>query len=338
MRPWLLLSTTLALLVIAPAAQAAPMPLSVASPAESTLVVTGTDLRSGLSNESLTIKTSVSTVRVYRPDGSRASSNPPGALLTWTATEIVVRDAPVLAGTRVMRVSLGTMSKEASVQMTPLRMGVQAPSVDNQLMVTADAGLGPMPFVHALDSFGQWHVYANPRGVTMGDGEILSWTDRQILFSDPMLAGIGITRVIVSSSSDPLAAAIHAVDPPPGLIVQAPDPGPQPEIVSVESNAPCTATITGSLLADFDWINMEFDSLLLLEGAVYQAYLRAYQPGDSRNMSTTQVNVSETGGQSQITIYDPATCGKSMIVTSMLFDGGAAGTAWYETVQIQPLP
>jgi hypothetical protein len=112
---------------------------------------------------------------------------------------------------------------------------------------------------------------------------------------------------------------------------------PEPEainILSVTSDAPCTVTITGEGIADYSMINMDFDSLLELPDGVYLTYLRVYQPGSDQNLATTQVTVDASGEVQRIDIYDPATCGRSMIVTSILDADGANGTAWYETVQV----
>lgn len=107
-----------------------------------------------------------------------------------------------------------------------------------------------------------------------------------------------------------------------------------PEILSVTSEASCSATIVGTSLAAFEHINMDFDSLIQTP-AGYLSYLRVYQPGDPLNLETaTDVTVSDEAGLVTITITNQATCGKNMIVTSMLF--GSYGVAWYETVQIQP--
>ncbi len=113
-----------------------------------------------------------------------------------------------------------------------------------------------------------------------------------------------------------------------------PAPVAAPQILSVTSDAPCSATITGTSLAAFDYINMDFDALILTPIG-YQSFLRVYQPGNPLNFATTTVTVTDVSGATTIRITNPATCGQNMIVTSMLF-GGTTGTAWYSLVHILP--
>lgn len=106
-----------------------------------------------------------------------------------------------------------------------------------------------------------------------------------------------------------------------------------PEILSVTSEASCSATIRGTSIDVFEYINMDFDSLIQTPMG-YSSFLRVYAPGDPINDDyDTTVSMTVIGEAAEIVIYNPATCGKSMIVTSMLF-GDNTGTAWYETVQI----
>lgn len=106
-------------------------------------------------------------------------------------------------------------------------------------------------------------------------------------------------------------------------------PAVVPEITVVVSTASCTVAITGSNLLDFEQILLDFNSLLLLDGGVYQTYLAVYPPGDSRNQLATAVTVSGDSASGTITVYNPAICGKQLIVTTALFSGGTIGTSFY---------
>lgn len=111
----------------------------------------------------------------------------------------------------------------------------------------------------------------------------------------------------------------------------APAPTPVAEVLLVTSPAPCTVLIEGTSLADFNQVLLDFDSLIVTE-AGFSSYLAVYPPGDVRNLGSTSVSV---GGNTSITISNPAICGKNLIVTTALFQDSTVGSSYYETVAIQ---
>jgi hypothetical protein len=146
------------------------------------------------------------------------------------------------------------------------------------------------------------------------------------------------------------AAGLYALNEPEGAFIadaqeyienycQVATSGPLGEgdlatLLSVTSEASCSVTIVGTGLAAFEFINLDFDSLIQLPDSSYLSYLRVYQPGSELNWQTTQVSVDDVDGTVTVTITDPAICGRNMIVTTTLF-GDNTGTGWYDPVLIQ---
>jgi hypothetical protein len=110
----------------------------------------------------------------------------------------------------------------------------------------------------------------------------------------------------------------------------------EPTVTSVVSTAPCTVTVYGTGIGNFEQINVDFYALVALPSG-FQAYLDVYQPGDPRNEPTTTVNVATDSvtGDNQITIYDPAICGQTSYTTTVLLNGGTTGIGWYEEFTVQ---
>jgi uncharacterized delta-60 repeat protein len=76
-----------------------------------------------------------------------------------------------------------------------------ATGVFGQLRLSGDAGyLGSLPYVLVQSSDGVWRSYANPRGARSDVG-VTDWTERQIMITDPALAGKTVVRVLSSVSN-----------------------------------------------------------------------------------------------------------------------------------------
>lgn len=329
MRRILTLASALFALALVPStAIAAPALSGVSSAPGGAIVVSGADLLSAPTTTALTLRTSASTVRVYRPDGPRAGSN--GSAVTWTASAITIQPQAATAGTRVLSAALGSATAAASVQLPPMDVSASAGAAATQLQVDAAAGMATMSFIHVRDEQGNWHRYANPRGTAATDGQLLRWTNSEVLIADGALAGLGIDEILISTSGSHAAAALTQLLPAPGEIVVA--AAPTLEITSVTSPAACTVRVEGTSIAGFDHINLDLSVLIELPGGVFQSYLRAWQPGDPANAAAgTTVDVT-SGASDVVTIANPAICGKEVIITSVLV--GAYGAAWYDSVLV----
>jgi hypothetical protein len=316
-----------ALLAVPSLAAAAPA-LSSASSADGKLHVLGADLLSAGSATPLTLRTTSSTVRIYRPDGSRAASNP--SAVVWSAGEITVDVPAQIAGSRVIGFTLDTAQLSTPLQLAPLDVAA-ATGAPQQLTILASSGLASMAFVHVRDENGMWHRYANPRGVTGTDGSVLSWTGTQVTVKDPDLGGLEIQQVLVSMNASPLASALTDLQFNAGeLLVAA---VPTAEITNAFSPATCSVRIEGSGIAQLEYVNVDFDSLIQLPSG-YISYLRVYPVGDSRNADAgTSVSVIDSE-LDIISITNSAICAKNVVTVSVLLEGGASGVAWYDPFTI----
>jgi alpha-tubulin suppressor-like RCC1 family protein len=212
-----LLALLLALLALAPSAQAAPSISDASRSGDSTMIVTGTNLTAA----SLAIRTSAGTVRIYHPLGSRQGENPPEAAVIWSPTQISIAQDPRLQGQLIISVSIGTTAFKPSpgfyMGYAPGAVQLAAGAGNGEIHLEADRGLAYAPYVIVIDTDGDEFAFANPRSAQMSLAGVEQWTDQDILTSNPVLDSMVVDKVQLATSPVENVGTIQTFDVNIGL-------------------------------------------------------------------------------------------------------------------------